>query len=98
MICLLSCVDICDAASQSDQEAAEAGKDCSEKLELCSATSVVSTMKPVDVTAAAESDIRIDISMEINDKVALVEGPGDMLICDSSFVKPVVFFVCNYVL
>lgn len=88
---LLSCVNKCDAASQSDQEAIEAGKECSDKLELCS-VSVASTTKPTDVTAAAESDNNNDIPKEINAKVALVESPGDLLICGSLFYQPVVFF------
>ncbi|XP_017234769.1 uncharacterized protein LOC108208756 isoform X2 [Daucus carota subsp. sativus] len=66
-------------ASQSDQEATEAGKECSEKLELCS-VSVASTTKPTDATAAAESDNNNDIPKEINAKVALVESPEAVLV------------------
>lgn len=87
---LLSCGNICLAASRSDQEATDAGTECFEKLELCS-ISVVSTKKPVDVTAAADCDDNNDIPlpesgvfepavMEINAKAALVEAPGDLYV------------------
>lgn len=87
---LLSCGNICVAARQSDQEATEAGTECSEKLELCS-VSVVLTKKPVDVTAAEDGDNNNDIPlpepgviepavMDINAKTALVEAPGDLFV------------------
>ncbi|XP_074326253.1 protein SWOLLEN 1-like isoform X2 [Apium graveolens] len=77
-----------DKASQGDQEATDAGTECSEKLELCSA-SVILIKKPVDVTAAAESDDNNNIplrepgvfepaAMEIHDKAALVEASEAM--------------------
>lgn len=87
---LLSCGNICVAANQNDQEATDAGTVCSEKLELCS-VSFVLTKKPVDVTATADSDDNNDIplpepgvvepaAMEINAKAALAEAQGDLYV------------------
>ncbi|KAL8089640.1 hypothetical protein AgCh_039211 [Apium graveolens] len=72
-------------ASQGDQEAIDAGTECSENLELCS-ISVILANNPVDVTVAVESDDNNNIPlrepgvfeptvMKIHAKAALVETP-----------------------
>lgn len=73
---LPSCVNTCNAG-RSDQAAAEAGTECSEKQEVCS-VSVDSTVKQVDGTAAAEFQKGKEIPMEKIAETSLKEVPGDL--------------------
>ncbi|WOG88466.1 hypothetical protein DCAR_0207701 [Daucus carota subsp. sativus] len=70
---LPSCVNTCNAG-RSDQAAAEAGTECSEKQEVCS-VSVDSTVKQVDGTAAAEFQKGKEIPMEKIAETSLKEVP-----------------------
>ncbi|KAL8089625.1 hypothetical protein AgCh_039196, partial [Apium graveolens] len=80
----LKLVNEYDKASQGDQEATDAGTECSDKLELCS-ISVILAKNPVDITVAAKSDDNNNIQlqepgvfepavMKIHAKASLVEA------------------------